>query len=96
MTRSYRHLTFEERCQVKTSRKSGLSKGSIAQHPTGTGVKFDSTSTLEFRINVPLHDCLQQQCNILIFCGGNFSAAADHPQFNPPGQRCLQPESPGK
>ena len=34
MTRSYRHLTFEERCQVKNPKKSGLSKGSIAQHPT--------------------------------------------------------------
>ena len=33
MTRSYRHLTFEERCQVKNPKKSGLSKGSIAQIP---------------------------------------------------------------
>ena len=32
MTRSYRHLTFEERCQIKIQKKSGLSKGSIAQH----------------------------------------------------------------
>ena len=37
MTRSYRHLTFEDRCQVKIPKKSGLSKGSIAQHPTGNG-----------------------------------------------------------
>ena len=27
-------LIFEERCQVKNPKKSGLSKGSIAQHPT--------------------------------------------------------------
>ena len=27
MTRSYRHWTFEERCQVKIPKKSGLSKG---------------------------------------------------------------------
>ena len=37
MTRSYRHLTFEERFQVKTPKKSGHSMGSIAQHPTGNG-----------------------------------------------------------
>ena len=37
MTRSYRHLTFEERCQVKIPKKGGLSKGSTAQHPTGNG-----------------------------------------------------------
>ena len=39
MTKSYRHLTFEERCQVKNPKKSGLSKGSIAQHPTLTSVR---------------------------------------------------------
>ena len=33
MPRRYRHLTFEERCQVEISKKSGLSRGSIAQHP---------------------------------------------------------------
>ena len=33
MPRSYRHLTFEERCQAKILTKSGFSKGSIAQHP---------------------------------------------------------------
>ena len=32
MTRIYRHLTFEERCQIKIQKKSGLSKDSIAQH----------------------------------------------------------------
>ena len=37
MTRSYRHLTFEERCQVKIPKKGGLSMGSTAQHPTGNG-----------------------------------------------------------
>ena len=36
MPRSYRHLTFEERCQVKNPKKSGLSKGSIALQ-TGNG-----------------------------------------------------------
>ena len=39
MTRSYRHLTFEERCQVKILKKSGLSKGSIAQHSTLISVR---------------------------------------------------------
>ena len=34
MPRSYRHLTFEERCQAKIPTKSGFSKGTIAQHPT--------------------------------------------------------------
>ena len=34
MSRSYRHLTFEELRQVKIPTKSGLSKGSIAQYPT--------------------------------------------------------------
>ena len=33
MPGSYRHLTFEERCQVKIPKRSGLSMGSIAQHP---------------------------------------------------------------
>ena len=33
MPRRYRHLTFEERCQVEIPKKSGLSRGSIAQHP---------------------------------------------------------------
>ena len=40
MTRNYRHLTFEERCQVKTPKKSGLSKGSIAKHPTLISVRI--------------------------------------------------------
>ena len=39
MTRSYHHLTFEERCQVKIPKKSGLSKGSIAQHLTLLSVR---------------------------------------------------------
>ena len=34
MPKSYRHLAYEERCQVENPKKSGLSKGSIAQHPT--------------------------------------------------------------
>ena len=33
MLRRYRHLTFEERFQVEIPMKSGLSRGSIAQHP---------------------------------------------------------------
>ena len=33
MPRRYRHLTFEERCQVEVPKRSGLSRGSIAQHP---------------------------------------------------------------
>ena len=39
MTRRYRHLTFEERCQIKTSKKSGPSNRSIAQHPTLISVR---------------------------------------------------------
>ena len=35
MTRSYRHLTLKERCQVKIPNKSGLSKGAIVdRYPT--------------------------------------------------------------
>ena len=33
MPKRYRHLTFEERCQVEIPKKSGLSRGSIAQNP---------------------------------------------------------------
>ena len=33
MPRRYRHLTFEERCQVEILKKRGLSRCSIAQHP---------------------------------------------------------------
>ena len=39
MTRSYHHLTFEERCKVKIPKKSGLSKGWIAQHLTLISVR---------------------------------------------------------
>ena len=33
MSRRYRHLIFKERCQVEIPKKSGLSRGSIVQHP---------------------------------------------------------------
>ena len=37
MTKSYRHLTFEERCQVKNQKKSGLSKGRVLHFRLETG-----------------------------------------------------------
>ena len=52
MTRSYRHLTFEERCQVKIPKMSGLSKGSIAQHPSLITVR--TTPSLELGPGVAL------------------------------------------
>ena len=39
MPKRYCHLTFEERCQVEIPKKSGLSRGSIAQHPALISVR---------------------------------------------------------
>ena len=57
MPRIYRHFTFEERCQVKIPKKSGLSKGSIAQHPTLISIRtthphWDEGRVLHFRLEV--------------------------------------------